>query len=145
MSQRLLNSANTKFEDNTTIPAYQVFNEHVPQQGKNYLQYSNTSSYDDDMYNSYLSADYNPSKIPTPIAINTPNYEQPQPQQQAPPRVFPNYNFYLCPLCNQTASSVCNCVKNRTAKCPLSHEWYLNNQNMKELGRGPGHSSNLNH
>jgi hypothetical protein len=67
-------------------------------------------------------------------------------RDKSPPTHYPVFpigdNYYLCPLCAQTAIRTCGC-EYRDAECSLGHKWFLNSQQMRQIGISPGHAPRM--
>jgi len=104
--------------------------------------------------NKYQNPGVEQPYYPQQPALQKPLFQNPKPstgfevlnreslsiQDKSPP-VFPiGNNYYLCPLCSQTAIRTCGC-EYRDAECSLGHKWFSDSQQMRQIGISPGHAS----
>jgi hypothetical protein len=128
------------------------------QTAKNYMQYNQAESYDDDNYSSYASSNYGSDGggaihkndgtqsqmgsqlYPPPSNGQKRGFEVmnqdalvPSPNTQQP--ILPvdtSSSYYTCPVCATLATKTCSC-QYRDAMCSNGHSWFLE-QGRKQPG-----------
>jgi len=136
---------------------------HLPQMGKNYMNYKSGGSYDDPQYDSFATADYESQEtrnakshsLSNPYSLKEEYAPQPKTEEKSTNKGFhvvnpeaigkpptqsssqqgpESNNYYQCPACREIAISACGC-EGRDAVCPKGHIWHLGNGK-----RNPGNS-----
>jgi hypothetical protein len=135
----------------------------LPEQGKNYMEYTQSLSYDDQQYDMYADSNYgvySPQMTKDVSIIENPRKESLQPIQPPLPSSIKsqidkdsnksiisnthqsiskrNSSLYACPVCDNIAISVCSC-QYRDAECQNSHYWYIKD-GIKHVGNSPFHT-----
>lgn len=112
----------------------------ISQLSKNYMQYNDGGSYDDQDYSQYASSNYghdqptqphHGGKHSSPPGFEVLRHQEPETSGQVHP-IEQGGNYYICPLCKGLAVKTCGCPY-RDAQCSNGHSWFITG-GVKQLG-----------